>query len=364
MSYDFAAPQAQAAKVRDSTVTEAELVAGARELVETCLALGPEDRVLILTDHPTWQLADYIRRAACALAPTTLRLVGDLDGDFPAALATIERLLEEWRPTVTVFAARDAGDLLAWEPRFGRCLDALGARHAQMPALDATSLGIGMATSYRDVAAFSEAVRQRLTGAREMVVSNWLGTDIRFSLDPHRHWIPLTGLYREAGQRGRLPQGEVFCSPVSAQGVIAASVLGYPFNAATGLLAEPVLLEIAAGRLVDLSHRDRDLTGRLGDWFRRDAHAGRIGELAVGTNLGSRALSGNLLFDENVPGCHIALGHPFGDWTGADWASAVHVDLVVDRPTITCDGEPLMIEGAYVDSGLVEFSKRAAWRLP
>ena len=201
-----------------SEIPEADLVAGAHELVHACLAVAAEDRVLVLTDIATEQLADYIVRAASVVATTTKRLVGDLDADFAASFALIEQALDELRPTVTVFAANDAGDLLAWEPRFGQHLDALGARHAQMPALDATSLGVGMATSYVEVATFSETVRRKLAGTREIAISNSLGTDILFTLDPDRPWIPLGGLYRSSGQRGRLPQGEVFCAPLTADG--------------------------------------------------------------------------------------------------------------------------------------------------
>lgn len=324
-----------------------DLARGADELVGACLAVTGDDRVLILTDAATQPLAEHIVQAASALAPTVLRLVGDLDADYPAAFAAILDALDEVRPSVTVFAARDADDRLAWDPRFWQRLEALGARHAQMPALDATSLGVGMATDYREVAAFSERVLQHLTGARTVEVRNALGTAIRFELDPERPWTAFTGLYHSPGDGGRLPQGEVFCSPLAAEGVIAASVVGYPFNAATGLLAEPVRFEVRSGRLAGLDHPDAELAARLRDWFGRDEHAARIGEFAVGTNRACTALTGNLLFDENVPGCHIAFGHPFGEYTGAHWHSDVHVDLVVDRPTITVDGVPLIVDGRY-----------------
>lgn len=330
-------------------VTTADLARGAAELVGTCLAVTGDDRVLILTDDATLPLAEHVVRAASALAPTALRLVGDLDADYPAAFAAIDAALDEVRPSVTVFAARDADDRLAWDPRFWQRLEALGARHAQMPALDATSLGVGMAADYREVADFSERVREHLAGARTVEVRNALGTAIRFELDSERPWTAFTGLYHGAGDGGRLPQGEVFCSPLAADGTIAASVVGYPFNAATGLLAEPVRFEVQGGRLVGLEHPDAALAARLRDWFGRDEHAARIGEFAVGTNRACTALTGNLLFDENVPGCHIAFGHPFGEYTGAHWHSDVHVDLVVDRPTITVDGVPLIVEGRYAD---------------
>ena len=322
---------------------------GTDELLRTCLAATADDRVLVLTDPATQDLAQHILEAAAAFTTAEMRLVGDRDADYPAAFAAVERALAEVRPTVTVFAARDAGDRLAWDDRFWQRLEELGARHAHMPALDATSLAIGMATDYRKVAAFSEEVRRLLTGAGAITVRNRLGTDIRFELDPGRPWIPLTGLYRTAGKGGRLPQGEVFSTPLTADGIIMASVLGYPFNAETGLLAEPVRFEVQAGRLVRLDHPDTALAARLRDWFRRDAGANRVGEFAIGTNRALKTIIGNLLFDENVPGCHIAFGHPFGDYTGADWQSEVHVDVVVDRPTITIDGCPLIIDGAYVE---------------
>lgn len=331
------------------TIGPAELARGADELVRSCLAVRGDDRVLVLTDVATRHLAQHVVRAASAFAPTSVRLVGDLDADYPAAFERISRALDEVRPTVTVFAARDAEDRLAWDPRFWQRLDGLGARHAQMPALDAMCLGVGMATDYGEVARFSERVAALVAGARTATVRNALGTDIRFELDPARPWTPFTGLYRAPGEGGRLPQGEVFCSPRSADGVIAASVLGYPFNAATGLLDEPVRFEVAGGRLVRLEHRDAELAARLRAWFARDEHAARVGEFALGTNPACSALTGNLLFDENVPGCHIALGHPFGDYTGAHWHSEVHVDLVVDRPTIAVDGRALIVDGRYAE---------------
>lgn len=331
-------------------VSDADLDRGARELIERCLAVTAADRVLVIADEPTRGLAERIVAAASRVAADSrLLIVPGLDDDYPAAFAAIAEAVTGERPSVTAFAARDGDDRLAWDERFWALLDGVGARHAQLTALDRPSLGIGLAADYREVARFSELVRGRLTGAATAEVRNALGTEIRFALDPARPWTAFTGLYHAPGEGGRLPQGEVFCSPTGADGVIAASVLGYPFNASTGLLAEPVRFEVRGGRLVGLEHPDAGLASRLREWFDRDEHAGRIGEFAVGTNRACTALSGNLLFDENVPGCHIAFGHPFGDYTGAHWHSEVHVDLVVERPTITVDGTPLLVDGRYPD---------------
>jgi len=332
-----------------SGIGERELRAGADELIARCLAVGAEDRVLVLTDAITEPLAVHISRAAAARAEASTLVLPSLDTEYDEAFARLRSGIEAVQPTVVIFAARDELDRLAWDERYWALLDGVAARSAHLPALDASSLGVGLATDYDEVARFTEEVTRRVGGTREVRISNALGTDIVFACDPARPWTPFTGLYRQPGDGGRLPQGETFCSPVDANGVIAASVLGYPFNASTGLLSAPVRFTIASGRLTELQHPDAELAARLRAWFSRDEHAGRIGELAFGTNRACTAIVGNLLFDENVPGCHIALGHPFGDYTGASWDSGVHVDLVVDRPTILVDGRTLMSRGVYVD---------------
>lgn len=330
-------------------ISEERLRAGAEELIGTCLAVVPADRVLILTDRATAPLAGRIAAAASARCGGVHELVlPDLDQAYDDAFARLAAGFAAHRPTVVVFAARDELDRLSWDERYWGLVESAGARCAQMTDLDEISLGVGLATDYREVARFTHAVTTWVSGTRRAHVADALGTDIVFALDPDRPWTPFTGLYPAPGDGGRLPQGETFCSPVDANGVIAAAVIGYPFNASTGLLADPVRFTIAGGRLSGVEHSDPDLAERLRLWFIRDSHAGRVGELAFGTNRSCTELIGNLLFDENVPGCHIALGHPFGDYTGAGWESQVHVDLVVRRPTVTLDGRVLMRDGEYV----------------
>lgn len=333
-------------------IGDRELDRGAAQLLHECLGVTERDVLLILTDAETAGLADRIAAVGRSITRSVIEVLPSLNLDYGRAYARIEQVVQTLRPSVVVFAARDDEDLLAWDPRYWDLLSEIGARNAQMPALDAHALGVGMGMDYRDVARFTELVTARLTGAQEVAITNALGTDITFRCDPARPWTPFTGRYLSKGEGGRLPQGETFCSPVEATGRIAASVLGYPFNASTGLLVDPVIFEIRDSRLISLDHPDPDLAERLRQWFTRDPDAGRIGELALGTNLGCTTISGNLLFDENVPGCHIALGHPFGELTGACWSSGVHVDLVVDRPTIRVDNQVILESGDYILSHL------------
>lgn len=322
---------------------------GADTLLGTCLGVGRGDRVLIVTDRATEHLARIVEARAERLAPTRLIVVPSLDERYDEARALISDVLQRWRPTASVFAAADEHDRLAWDPTFYPELDALGARHAHMPALDEACLAVGMTVDYLEVARFSGRVRDRLAGSRELLVRNARGTDLRFTTHPERSWTAFDGLYGCAGQGGRLPQGEVFATPATADGVLAASVVGYPFNASTGLLDEPLLVEVVDGSAVAIGHPDRALADRVRRWLSEAPGGLRVGELALGTSRELPGITGNLLFDENVPGVHVALGHPFPELTGADWDSPVHVDLVVERPDVVVDGDPLLAGGRYVD---------------
>lgn len=325
------------------------LRAGARVALAQCLATGPEDRVVVLTDGPTRPLADHLLAAAAELAASAVLVEAGPIGvrPWPEVRDTYAAALREHRATVSLFAAVDDGDLLAWDAGFQGLLEELGVRHANMPALDPRSLAEGMAADYDEVARFSDAVTARLTGAREVHVRNDDGTDVLLRCDPQRPWIPLSGLYHEPGSGGRLPQGETFCAPLSADGTIAARTIGYPFNAPYGLLAEPVRIEVADGRAIALHHPDPAVAEPLWGWLRDHENGTRVGELAIGTNPACTSLSGNLLFDENVPGVHIAFGHPFPEWTGADYRSLAHVDVVVARPDVTADGVALLRAGSH-----------------
>ena len=57
---------------------------------------------------------------------------------------------------------------------------------------------------------------------------------------------------------------------------------------------------------------------------------------------------GNMLQDEKIPGVHIAFGHPYSSYTGADWRSSTHIDVVGRDFDVWFDGEPIMEAGRYL----------------
>jgi leucyl aminopeptidase (aminopeptidase T) len=91
-----------------------------------------------------------------------------------------------------------------------------------------------------------------------------------------------------------------------------------------------------------------ELVSELEEYMRQDENANRIGEFAIGTNIGLERLVGNLLQDEKFPGVHVALGHGYPEKTGSDWSSKAHMDAVLKRTTIVVEGQTIMDGGTFL----------------
>ena len=85
----------------------------------------------------------------------------------------------------------------------------------------------------------------------------------------------------------------------------------------------------------------------LADYLDSSENGRRVGEFAIGTNIGLRKLTGNLLQDEKLPGIHVAFGNPYPHETGADWTSNVHIDVIPINCTIEVDSQIIMRNGQF-----------------
>jgi aminopeptidase len=73
---------------------------------------------------------------------------------------------------------------------------------------------------------------------------------------------------------------------------------------------------------------NKDLERDFLAYTQTDANSNRVGEIAIGTNIGVERVIGNILQDEKLPGVHLAFGDPYGAQTGAPWKSSTHLDVV------------------------------------
>jgi leucyl aminopeptidase (aminopeptidase T) len=332
-------------------IHDAELLEGARNAIRVCMNVQPGERVLIATDRATLSVGDALLcEAAEAGAVAELFQMEEYGerpfSDLPPAIE--ERMLS-FRPAVTYLAVTAVPGEVNMRGQFAEAaLRKVGARHAHMPTITPALMREGMRVDYRKVHRLTTAVHDRLRRARRIHVRSARGSDLLGTFSDRLKWILFGGLYHRAGEWGNLPEGEVFTCPESVDGVLMADVIGDYFSPKYGVLESPVRIEIEQGIARRVACASGELQKDLETYLDANENARRVGEFAIGTNIGIRALRGLMLQDEKIPGLHLALGDPYQHLTGADWACRTHVDFVPSRCTITVDDMPLMEDGVFL----------------
>ncbi len=325
---------------------------GAKQAVENCVKIKPDERVVIITDEATLEIAKALESAARKITNRIIFYVMEDFGSRPLSFPDeIRYSLEE--ADVSFYAALGVKKELQTfrKPMLKIVKKNTKLRHAHMIGITREIMEQGMSVDYEVVQKFSRSVYERVKNAREIRIITDKGTDITLEFSSRLKWNISDGNIT-AEDWSNLPNGEVYTSPVTVNGhLIIDGVLG-DFFSRYGLLEDtPVELIIENGRVKDGSIycENKELENELLDYvFNTDENSNRVGEFAFGTNIGLKGLIGNLLQDEKFPGIHIAFGNPFPEKTGADWDSDAHVDAVIKNPTVLVDGHKIMDSGKYL----------------
>lgn len=324
--------------------------AGARVAVRTCMGINPADRVFILTDKVTHGIGGVLREEASEAGGEVL--LHDLEQYAERPIRALPEALRsellKFRPTVTFYAASSQpGEVTFRTGLRVFLLNDLNVRHAHMPGITAQLMLEGMRTDYRVVAQVTRSVYDMARLAETIHVTTPDGTDLTATFDPALRWVPCTGIYHRAGQWGNLPEGETFTCPQTVEGTLVAHVVGDYFSEKYGVLGQPVRIEIKGGMVTGVHCANKALAAELTAYLDSAENVRRVGEFAIGTNVGLKKLVGNLLQDEKIPGVHVAFGNPYPAETGATWSSPLHVDVIPVRCTVEVDGETIMKDGRF-----------------
>jgi len=324
--------------------------AGARVAARTCMGIGPVDRVFILTDRPTHGIGRLLAEEASEAGGEVL--VRDLEQYAERPVAAVpEQLRSEllkFRPTVTFYAAStQPGEVTFRTALRVFLLEEIRARHGHMPGITAQLMQEGMRTDYRVVSSVTTAVYDMARYAERCRVTTPDGTDLAVDFDPDLRWVNCNGIYHQAGNWGNLPEGETYTCPRAIDGTLIAHIIGDYFSAKYGVLSRPVTFVIRDAQVREVRGENAALVSELTAYLDSAENGRRIGEFAIGTNIGLNKLTGNLLQDEKLPGIHVAFGNPYPTETGANWSSPLHVDVIPLRCTIEMDGEIIMTDGKF-----------------
>ena len=117
----------------------------------------------------------------------------------------------------------------------------------------------------------------------------------------------------------------------------------------SGRLINDIRLRFKDGRIVEAtSSTNQDF---LRSVIATDAGSNRVGEFALGTNMGVDRFCKDILIDEKIGGTiHLALGRCYPECGGLN-TSAIHWDIVKDiraEGAVYLDGEPVLEKGKFL----------------
>jgi aminopeptidase len=326
-----------------------ELRQGAHNAVYVCLNVQPFEKVTVITDQASEEIAaSLVAELEDRRCTYNIFVLEDLAPrphiDMPEAV-----LQDLATSQVSIFAVQAQANELRTRMQMCEVVNRHRLRHAHMVNIEKKIMLEGMRADFQQVDELTRRVMEVANKARCIRATTPAGTDIRAELTPNYKWIKTSGLI-SCEKWGNLPGGETFTSPLEVNGTyVVDGVVGDYLCAKYGDLKEtPLTLEIRANRLTKAHSLNKALEHEFWEYTHRDENSDRVGEFAIGTNLAIQEIVGNILQDEKIPGIHMAFGDPYGAHTGAQWKSTTHIDVVGRQFDIWADDRQIMRDGRFL----------------
>jgi aminopeptidase len=326
-----------------------ELSIGARNAVQTCLRIQPNEKTTVITDEVTSEIAAAIVHELELAGLAYNAFVLEDYAERPLKDMPHELLEDMESSQVSIFAVQAQMNELKTRMQMTDVVNRRKIRHAHMVNIEKDIMLQGMRADYNQVDRISEKVWELASVAKWIRTKTPAGTDIVAEMNPNYKWLKTSGIITP-NKWGNLPGGETFTTPGEVNGVfVIDGVVGdYLCAKYKSLEATPLTIVVKGNRLVEAHSQNRELRDEFWAYTHTDENSDRVGEFAIGTNIALERVLGNILQDEKIPGNHIAFGNPYGHHTGAEWYSATHIDVVGKDFSIWIDEQQIMEHGKFL----------------
>jgi aminopeptidase len=343
------APVGQANHQLSTLSFDPELTPGARNAVGVCLRIQPNEKVTVITDEATREIAaSLVHELETLEAPYRAWILEELSprplGDLP-----LEIMDDLETSQVSIFAVQAQANELRSRMQMTDVVNRRKIRHAHMVNINRQIMLEGMRADFLKVDRISTKVVDTVRRAKQVRATTSAGTYLTADLNPEYRWLKTSGII-SPDKWGNLPGGEVFTTPGEVNGTfVIDGVVGDWLCAKFGSLREnPLTIRIKDNRLTEAHSANHELEDDFWRYTHTDENSDRVGEFAIGTNIELKDVIGQILQDEKYPGVHIAFGNPYGAHTGAQWYSATHIDVVGRNFDIWVDGAQIMRNGQFL----------------
>lgn len=331
------------------TPFDPELTPGARNAVEVCLRIQPHEKVTVITDLACKEIAASmvneleqrdIRYNAFILEELAPRPMHEMPHAVLDDLETSQ---------VSIYTVQAQQGELRTRMQMTDVVNRRKIRHAHMVNIEKQIMLEGMRADFHKVDQLSIKVWEIGTAARTIRATTAAGTNITADLNKDYKWVKTSGII-STQKWGNLPGGEVFTTPGEVNGMfVIDGVVGDYLCAKYGDLKNtPLTVVVRRNRITEAHSENKELEEEFWQYTHTDENSDRVGEFAIGTNIGLHGVIGNILQDEKLPGIHMAFGNPYGAHTGAQWYSSTHIDVVGRNFDIWADDRQIMNHGRFL----------------
>ncbi|MFX0199706.1 MAG: aminopeptidase [Candidatus Hodarchaeota archaeon] len=321
----------------------------AENVVCNCLKVAPGEEIAIICDHDRLEIAESLAYAVLKRSATPIvlpifeksRSILSEMGKSLTVPDSVHALLDRVTVIITLIG-KYVGELdfrrqILNHVKNNRC------RIAHMPGIKPDQFTKYLMADFNEIERRGNelAVKLEQKIGKKLHITSKAGTDLTVIVTRHIHLS--SGVIDKAGQLGNLPGGEVYFVPKegSANGRLVIDI-SIP-NLVLTETDEKIPIPISDGK-VDLKgfqyqkNRLKEVLSKKG--------ADVLCEVGIGLNDQIRQGTGTALIDEKMGGTvHVA----FGDNTffGGSNESSVHLDMVMQYPSLTIEGEKIMVHGKW-----------------
>lgn len=334
---------------RTNTDFDKELSEGAHNAINVCLRLKPEERITVITDNESLEIASALEAEIKKVGSEYSLFV--IEDYAPRPLKNMPQpILEDLaKSQVSIFCAVAHTGELRSRIDMTEVVDEHRLRHGHMVNISKQIMLEGMRADFLKVDELSQRLIEKARKAKTIKVTNAAGTDMTAEFSADLKWLKTSGII-SVEKWGNLPGGEIFTSPYNVNGIfVVDGVVGdYLCKKYGDLKRTPLKIMIKDARITKMECDNKELLEEFTAYTMTDENSNRVGEFAIGTNIACTHVIGNILQDEKLPTIHIAFGHPYSAHTGADWQSTTHIDCVSVDCSIWLDDELVMDSGKFL----------------
>lgn len=326
------------------------LIKGARLIVEHCMTVKADDKVLIIADDEHMPEAQSIAGVAYSLG--AYPVIANVTHHVSAALASMAVTMEP--PAHLAQAMLHADEIiittnLEWANRFAH-VDPVKESVERGAKIASVEEGLGtwdLEISDIDlITQRAEKIIAAMEGAKWAHVSNPAGTDVNICIE-NRPPLKVVPVKEPGVMMGPIPLwGEVAYAAVEDKThgkiVVDGIMLGVGVS---GTLPEHMTWTIENGRAVDISGGEaaQKLQKVVAD---AEENANTIAEFAIGTS--HKEVFGSPSEKGMMGTVHFALGDNAHCYPGGQSWCSVHLDGSVRDVSIEVDGKPIMKDGQLI----------------